>query len=92
MDEDVGTGLEGTAGLTFTLGMYADWQVTPVCGADHRNQRRVIENWTTAVEHQFDQVVAMRGGIVDRAYPVRRSCQLTHRPRWGPGPIDGVPT
>ena len=43
MDEDVGTSLEGTAGLTLTLGMDADWQVTPVCGADHRNQRRVIE-------------------------------------------------
>ncbi len=53
MDEDVGTGLEGTAGLTLTLGMYANREVTPVCGADHRNQRRVVKQRTTAVQHQL---------------------------------------
>jgi hypothetical protein len=74
MDEDVGTGLEGTASLTLTLGMDANWQVKPVCGADDRNQRRIIEQRATAVQHQFDQVVSMRGSLVDRAYAVRGPC------------------
>jgi hypothetical protein len=43
------------------------------------------------VQHQFDQVVSMRGGIVDRAYAVRRPCQFTHRPQGSPGPIGRVP-
>jgi hypothetical protein len=90
MDEDVGTGLEGTASLTLTLGMDPHWQVTPVCGTDHRNQRRVIGQRTTAVQHQFDQVVSMRGSLVDRAYAVRRPCQFTDRPHWSPGPIGRV--
>ena len=90
MDEDVGTGLEGTASLTLTLGMDPHWQVTPVCGADHRNQRRVIGQRTTAVQHQFDQVVSMRGSLVDRAYAVRRPGQFTDRPQWSPGPIGRV--
>jgi hypothetical protein len=91
MDEYVGTGLEGTAGLTPTLGVYPNREVTAVCGTDHRNQRGVVEQRTTAVQYQFDQVVSMRGGLVDRTYAVRRSCQFTHRSRWSPGPIGRVP-
>jgi hypothetical protein len=90
MDEDVGTGLESSASLTLTLGMYANWQSTPVCGAHDRNQRRIIEQRTTAVQHQFDQVMSVHGGLVYRAYAVRRPRQLTHRPRWSPGPIGRV--
>jgi hypothetical protein len=91
MDENVRTYLEGAASLTLTLGMYANWQLMPVCGANHRSQRCVIEQRATAVQHQFDQVVSMRGGIVDRAYAVRRARQFTHRPRWSPGPVGRVP-
>jgi hypothetical protein len=91
MDEDVRTDLEGTASLTLTLGMYANWQMTPLRGANHRSQRRVIEQRATAVQHQFDQVVSMRGGLIDRAYAVLRPRQHTHRPQWSPGPIGRVP-
>jgi hypothetical protein len=91
MDQDVGTGLEGPADLTFTLGMYAYRQSMQVGGTNHRMQRRVVEQGGTAVQHQFDQVVSMRDGLFHRADAFRWSCQFMHRSRWSPGPIDRVP-
>jgi hypothetical protein len=43
VDEDVSAGLEGSAGLTLTFGMYADRQLMTVCGANDRSQRRIVE-------------------------------------------------
>ena len=74
MDQDVGTGLEGAASLTFTLGMDPDRQPMLVCGAYHGNQCRVIEQWPTAVQHQFDDIVPMLSRFLDRANTVFRSC------------------
>jgi len=92
VDQDVGAGLEGTAGLAEALGVYADPQLVPVCRTHHRGQRRVVENRRTVVQHDLDQVVSMRGSLVNRAYAVGRSRKLTHSFRRGPCPVGGVST
>jgi hypothetical protein len=71
--------------------MYAHREPLPVCGTDYRSQRCVVEERGTAVQHNFDEVVPMSGGLLDRAYAVGRSRQFTHRPRGSPGPIGRVP-
>ena len=90
MDEDVSTGLEGSTGLTLAFGMYADRQLMTVCGANDRNQRRIVEQWAAAVQYYLDQVVPVRGALVHGAYAVGRTCQFTYRLRWSPGPIGRV--
>jgi hypothetical protein len=92
MDQDVGTGLEGAAGLVRSLGVHANGKAMLVCGTDHCKQCRVIEQRRTIVQHEFDHVVPMCDGIIDRAYAVHRSSQFTHRVRRSPNPIGGVPT
>ena len=91
MDEDVGTGIEGTAGLATAFGMYANRQLMSACRMDDRSQRRIVHWRGTAVKHHFDQVVTMTGSLVDRAYAVGRSCQFAYGLRWSPCPIGRVP-
>jgi hypothetical protein len=62
-----------------------------VGGPNHCRQRHVVKQGTTAVQHQLDQIVSMRGGLLHRAYAFCWSCQFTHRSRWSPGTIDRVP-
>jgi hypothetical protein len=90
VDEDVGAGLEGSAALTLTFGMYADRQLMTVCGANDRSQRCIVEQRAAAVQYDLDQVVPMRGALVHGAYAVGRTCQFTYRLRWRPGPIGWV--
>ena len=78
MDKDVGIGLEGATGLTPTLGMDANRQLMPVCRAYHGNERRVIKQRRTAVQHQFDHIVPMLSRFLDRANTVFWSCQFSH--------------
>ena len=92
MDQDVGTGLEGAASLTFTLGMDPNRQPMLVCGAYHGNQCRVIEQWPTAVQHQFDDIVPMLSRFLDRANTVLRSCQFSHRSWRRPCAVAGIAT
>jgi hypothetical protein len=90
VDQDVGTGFEGAASLTFTLGMEANRQPMLVCGAYHGNECRVIEKRPTAVQHQFDDIVPMLSRFLDRANTVFRSCQFSHRSWRRPRPVGRV--
>ncbi len=65
--------------------MYADRQPVTMCGVDYRRQGRIVQHRATAVQYHLDQVMTMRGGLVDRACTIRGSCQLAHRSRRSPG-------
>ena len=88
VDEHVGTGLEGTASLASALGVYADRQPMTMCGVGLPPASVASSSSrATAVQYHLDQVMTMRGGLVDRAYAVRGSCQFAHRSRRSPGSI-----
>jgi hypothetical protein len=90
MDQNVGTCLEGAARLPTSLGMHTNGQPTLVCGTDNGAQRCVIQQWSTAVQHEFDQVVPVCSGLIDCPYAVRRSRQFPYRPWRCPGPIGRI--
>jgi hypothetical protein len=70
VDQDVGTRLERAPGLMTSLGVDANGKPMPVCGTDHLMQCRVIEQRAPAVQHEFDNVVSLRNGFIDRSHAV----------------------
>lgn len=91
MDQNVGASLESAARLPRSLGMHTNWQPPLMCGMDNGQQRRIVQQWSTAMQHELDQIVPMCSGLIDRAYAVRRSRQLPYRSRRCPGPAGRVP-
>jgi hypothetical protein len=92
MDQHVGTGLKCATGLVRPLGMHPNRKSMLVRGMDHCKQCRVVEQRPTAVQHEFDHVVRMCDGILDRAYAVCWSRKFTNRALRSPDPTGGVPT
>jgi hypothetical protein len=72
--------------------MQTDGQPMLMCNTDNRKQRCIVQQWGTAVQHSFDQVMAMGGGFFDRAYRIRRSGQFPNRTWWSPSPIGRITT
>jgi hypothetical protein len=48
MDQNVGASLESAARLPRSLGMHTNRQPPLMCGMDNGQQRRIVQQWSTA--------------------------------------------